>query len=129
MKTEYDSFTKDKEISYLGIIDDIMINKLGFRLNNGGTRYLRKLIIYLYKNDKEEYSIDAEIKNFIKEKKLSINPRSFRNKIDYAVNNLRIDKVKKNFEEVFGIKYDPMELTVKNIVDTIMFRLYKNNKI
>ena len=39
MKTEYDISTKDKEVSYLELVDEILFSKLGLKPANSGSRY------------------------------------------------------------------------------------------
>ena len=48
MITKYDISTKDKDVSYIEFVD-MILDRLGFRRNNVGTRFLREFVIYLYK--------------------------------------------------------------------------------
>ncbi len=128
MKTEYDISTKEKRISYLEIVDDILYNKLGFKLTNSGTKYLRDLIIYIYIKNEYEYSFERELKLFLREKNMKTNFKTVKSKIVYAINNVKKDKVESGFYSVFQTEYDPYYLSIKNIVSTtlVLLEKYKN---
>ena len=44
MITKYDISTKDKDVSYIEFVD-MILDRLGFRRNNVGTRFLREFEI------------------------------------------------------------------------------------
>ena len=126
MKIEYDISTKDeKEVSYIDLIDTIL-DKLGFNKANNGTRLLRKFIIYVYLKDPLDIDIKREINAFIRDNKLNTNYNSVKQRIQYAIYNCNIDKMKKNFYAVFHNEYDYYFLSVKNMVNFILNVLEKN---
>ena len=119
MKTEYDISTKEKEISYISYVDTILDN-LGFNKANNGTRLLRKFIIYVYFKDPFELNIKREMNAFIRDKNINITYHNFYKRIQYAIDNSDIDKMKKNFYLVFHLNYDYFYLKVKYIVNLIL---------
>ena len=127
MKTEYDISTKEKEISYLDIVDDILYTQLGLKPANGGTKYLRDLIIYIYNKNEYDYIIDKELKMFIKEKNIKKNPKTIKSKMVYAINNSRREKIEKNFYYVFKTDYDSYYLSIKNVVNASIIILKNAN--
>lgn len=128
MKTEYDISTKEKEISYLDFVDDILYSKLGLKPANSGSRYLKELIIYIYEKNVYEFMIEREIKKFIIDKKMNTNFRTIKSKITYAINNGRRDIIKENFYYIFKTDYDSYFISIKNIVNAIMIMLENNYK-
>ena len=125
MKTEYDISTKEKEMSYLLLVDFILYSKLGFRPANSGSRYLKEIIIYIFEKETEDYSIESEIKEYIKKKKINKNYKTIKSKIIYSINNVKKDIIKKNFQEVFRVEYDVYYLSTKNIIE-LMINLLEN---
>ena len=114
MQKIYDNSTKDKELSYYV---DILLDKLGFRKNTLGTKYLRDLILFIYFNNVYDIFIDKACINFLKSKNIMhISKKNFINRLDYAIKNVDIDKFQKNFYSIFHIEYDIYYLSVKNIV-------------
>ena len=126
MKTEYDICTKEKRISYLEFVDDILINKLGLRITTAGTKYLRELIIYIYLKDPFEIFIDKEIKCFLKDNNINKSFTNVKSKIRYAIDYADTNKTRKNFYLIFGNEYDSYFLTTKHIVETIINLMNKN---
>lgn len=126
MKTEYGISTKEKEISYLDFLDDILYSKLGFKPANSGTRYLRGLIIYIYKKNDYEYKVEKELKLFMMENNINTSFKTAKSKMVYALNNISKDKVEKNFYYVFKTEYNPYYLTIKNLVDSIINLMNRN---
>ena len=120
MKTEYDVLTKDKEISCSEIVDDILYSKLGLKPANNGTRYLRDLILYIYKKNPYEFGVDKEIQLFLKERRINQNYKTVKSKMIYAINNARKDKLKENFYYVFKTDYDTYFISLKNIIKAII---------
>ena len=123
MKTEYDISTKEKEVSCLELIDNILYSKLGLKPANGGTRYLRDLIFYIYNKNNYEYIVEKELKMFIKEKNIKCNYKTVKSKIVYAINNARSESIEKNFYYVFKTDYDAYYLTLKNVVNATIIIL------
>lgn len=116
MKTSYD-YTKDERYKscekfiYNSLID------LGFRVTNVGTMYLKALILFAYFNNYYEINVTKIVKDFMKYKNIDyISYRTFINCIDYTINNVDYEMFKKNFEEVFYIKFDEYYLSSKNIL-------------
>ncbi len=125
MKTEYDISTKEKEISCLELVDDILYGKLGLKPSNGGTKYLRDLILYIYAKNNYEFCVENELRLFIKEKNLKCNFKTVKSKIVYAINNARKECLEKNFYYVFKSDYNFYYLSIKNIVNAIICHLDK----
>ena len=80
-----DISTKDKEVSYIEFID-MMLDRLGFRKNNVGTRFLREFVIYLYKKNPLEIIINDEIGEFLVERNIkNLTIINFIRRINYAI--------------------------------------------
>ncbi len=125
MKTKYGISTKDKEVSYIGLIDTIL-DLLGFNKVNNGTRMLRKFIMYVYLKDPFDINVKREINAFIKDKKINSNYYNMNKRFQYAISNCDIDKMKNNFYMVFHNEYDYYYLTVKTMINFILNVLEKN---
>jgi len=125
MKTEYDIYTKEKEVSYISLVDTIL-DSLGFNKANNGTRLLRKFIIYIFLKDPVEIDIKREINAFIKENGMNNNFENVYKRFQYAIYNCDYEKMKNNFYVVFSIEYDYYFLSVKNMVNFILSVLEKN---
>ena len=82
MITKYDISTKDKDVSYIEFVD-MILDRLGFRRNNVGTRFLREFVIYLYK--KNPLAAKAVAENANKSVK-TITIETIRLKIFFIVN-------------------------------------------
>lgn len=114
MKPLYDNSTKDKELSYY---IETSLDKLGFRKNTLGTKYLKDFILFIFKEDVYEIFIDKLSVKFIKFMKIEhISSKNFITRIDYSIKNADIQKFKNNFYSVFKVEYDIYYLTIKNIV-------------
>lgn len=124
MKTEYDISTKEKEVSYISLVDTIL-NILGFNKSNNGTRLLRELVIYIYLKDPFYIDIKHEINSFIRDNKINTNYYNINKRIQYAIYNCDYDKMKSNFYVVFRTEYDYYFLSVKNMVNFILNVLEK----
>lgn len=128
MKFEYDVSTKDKEMSYINFVDMILF-KLGFRVNTLGTKYLRNIIVYIYMKNPFDFYIEKECKSYFEENNIkNINYHSFVQRMDYSIKNVDINKFKSNFEDIFRIDYDIYYLSVKNIVMLVLNLLERNSK-
>lgn len=125
MKTKYDISTKDKEVSYISIVDTIL-DLLGFNKANNGTRLLREFIIYIYSKDLLEIDVKREINAFIKDNKMNNNFNNVYKRFQYAIYNSDCDKMKRNFYIVFHVEYDYYFLSVKNMVNFILNVLEKS---
>ena len=126
MKTKYDISTKDKEISYICFVDDIL-DKLGFCKNISGTKMLRKIIIYIYFKDSFSINLKKEINDYIKENNINMNYIVFRSYLDYAITNTDKEKMKKNFKTIFNLEYNYYYLSVKYIVSLIINMMERKN--
>lgn len=129
MITEYDISTKDKEVSYIEFVD-MILDRLGFRKNNVGTRFLREFVIYLYKkNPFEIIIINNEIEEFLIEKNITnLTVINFIKRINYAIQYADNTKMKDNFFNVFHTQYDSYYLTPKTFIILILNMLEKNRK-
>lgn len=119
MKTEYGISTKDKEVSYNGLVDTIL-DSLGFNKANNGTRLLRKFIIYIYLKNPFEIDVKKEITEFIEDNKIAHTYSNVYKRIQYAIYNCDIDKMKSNFYIVFHVEYEYYFLSVKRMIIFIL---------
>ena len=67
-----------------------------------------------------ELNIKREMNAFIRDKNINITYHNFYKRIQYAIDNSDIDKMKKNFYLVFHLNYDYFYLKVKYIVNLIL---------
>ena len=126
MITEYDISTKDKEVSYIEFVD-IILDRLGFRRNNVGTRFLREFVIYLYNKNPFEIIINNEIEEFLTERNIkNLTIINFIKRINYAIQYADITKLKNNSFNVFHTQFDFYYLTPKNFIILILNVLEKN---
>ena len=126
MVTKYDISTKDKEVSYIEFVD-MILDRLGFRKNNVGTRFLRELVIYLYKKNPFEILINNEIEEFLKEREIkNLTIINFIKRIDYAIRYADIKKIEDNFFKVFHTEYYSYYLTPKSFIILMLNVLEKN---
>lgn len=116
MKNSYD-YTKDEKYkSYEKLIYDSLI-KLGFRITNVGTMYLKDLILCAYFNNYYEINVSKLVKDYMKYKKIDyISYKTFINCIDYSIKNLDYTKMKIYFRIIFDITYDSYYFSTKNIL-------------
>ncbi len=111
-----DISTKDKEVSYIEFID-MMLDRLGFRKNNVGTRFLREFVIYLYKKNPLEIIINDEIGEFLVERNIkNLTIINFIRRINYAIQYADRKKMKDNFFNIFYTEFDLYYLTPKNFI-------------
>lgn len=128
MVTEYDISTKDKEVSYIEFID-MILDILGFRKNNVGTRFLREFIIYLYKKNPFEIIINNEIEEFLNERNIKhLTIINFIKRINYAIQYADNQKMKDNFFNVFHTQFDYYYLTPKSFI-ILMLNVLEKNRI
>ena len=126
MVTKYDISTKDKEVSYIEFVD-MILDRLGFRKNNVGTRFLREFVIYLYKKNPFEILINNEIEEFLKEREIkNLTIINYIKRIDYAIRYADIKKIEDNFFKVFHTEYDSYYLTPKSFIILMLNVLEKN---
>lgn len=126
MITEYDISTKDKEVSYIEFVD-MILDRLGFRKNNVGTRFLREFVIYLYKKNPFEIIINNEIEEFLAERNITnLTVINFIKRINYAIQYADSQKMKSNFFNVFHSQFDSYYLTPKNFIILILNVLEKD---
>lgn len=116
MKNVYDSFTKDEELSYRLFLKTIF-EKLGFRKNVMGTKYLIELILFTYEQDYFTIFLNRICADYLRYKNIhSISQKQFLDNITYAIKNVDIYKFKNNFYEVFHTEYTVYYLSPKNIL-------------
>lgn len=126
MVTKYDISTKDNEVSYIEFVD-MILDRLGFRKNNVGTRFLREFVIYLYKKNPFEILINNEIEEFLKEREIkNLTIINFIKRIDYAIRYADMKKIEDNFFKIFHTEYDSYYLTPKNFIILMLNVLEKN---
>lgn len=126
MITEYDISTKDKEVSYIEFVD-MILDRLGFRKNNVGTRFLREFVIYLYRKNPFEIIINNEIEEFLTERNIkNLSIINFIKRIDYAIQYVNNTKMKDNFFNVFHTQFDYYYLTPKTFIILMLNVLEKN---
>ena len=127
MKTSYD-YTKDERYkSYEQLVYDSLI-KLGFRITNVGTFYLKDLILFIYFNNYYEISITKVVNDFMKVNKIDyISSRTFINCMIYSINNYDQNLFKNGFKSVFSIEYDYYYCSVKNLI-VLYVNLLKKKK-
>ena len=125
MKTEYDISTKDKEISYICFVDNIL-DKLGFCQNVSGTKMLRR-IIYIYIKDSFSINLKKEINNYIRENNINMSYIVFRSYLDYAITNTNKEIMKRNFKNIFNMEYDCYYLSVKYFISMIINLMERRN--
>lgn len=117
MNLVYDISTKDNSISPYSIFIDQTLDKLGFRKNTLGTKYLKELILYTYTNNIYNIFINRICKKYLLDKQLNtISETMFLDNIKYAIKNVDIYKFKNNFHKIFNTEYDIYYLSTKNIV-------------
>ena len=124
MKTKYDISTKEKEISYVVFIDELL-GKLGFKKNINGTKLLRELIIYLYIKDPFTIDIKKEITNLINQRGINISYDNYIKRIQYSIGYADISKMNKNFKQVFKTDFDYYYLSAKTLIILILSILEK----
>lgn len=116
MITKYDISTKDKDVSYIEFVY-MILDRLGFRRNNVGTRFLREFVIYLYKKNPLEIIINDEIEEFLVERNIKkITIINFIRRINYAIQYADSKKMKDNFLNVFHTEFDLYYLTPKTFI-------------
>lgn len=116
MITKYDISTKDKDVSYIEFVD-MILDRLGFRRNNVGTRFLREFVIYLYKKNPLEIIINDEIGEFLVERNIkNLTIINFIRRINYAIQYADRKKMKDNFFNIFYTEFDLYYLTPKNFI-------------
>ena len=125
MKTSYD-YTKDEKYnSYEKLVYESLI-KLGFRLTNVGTLYLKDLILFVYFNDYYEISLTKIVNDFMKINNIDyISSRTFINCMIYSINNYDQDLFDNNFKRIFNIEYDYYYCSVKNLI-VLYINMLKN---
>ena len=123
MKISYD-YTKDKKYkSYEKTIYNSLI-KLGFRITNVGTTYLKDLILFAHFQNCYEINITKLAKEFMQYKNIDyISYKTFINSIDYAVKNVDNKKFKNNFEKVFDVEFDEYYNSAKILI-MIFFNMF-----
>lgn len=109
--------TKEKELVSYELFIETSLDKLGFRKNTLGTKYLKDLILFTFNQKIYNIFINRISTEFLKEKKIEyISEKKFLDNINYAIKNVDYQKFKNNFNIVFKAEYDIYYLSTKNIV-------------
>ncbi len=128
MRYSYDISTKDKEISYVNLVDKYLLD-LGFGFNKNGTKYLRDLILTAYFLQDYKFEIKHFVKEFFEINKITaITQKEFIKCINYSINNVDSYKSKDNFYQVFGVHYDFYYFTTRNMVILFLRLLEKTER-
>lgn len=127
MKISYNS-TKDKSLNSYEYVLFTNLLKLGFKINNLGTKYLIKLLVFIIENqvytDVEDINIDYICSKFLKANpQITISKRGFKGRLEYAINNVDISKLKNNFNKVLNIEYDYDLVTLKNLIILFLYNI------
>ncbi len=105
---------KPKQIIFIfNILRDI-----GLNTSHKGTKYINKAVQMLIVIDNDIVKIKdiySNISNFYG----NITPKQVKNDISYALNSRAEEKTEKNFEKIFGFKYDQYYFTNKTIIEEI----------
>ena len=109
--------TKEKELVSYELFVETSLDKLGFRKNTLGTRYLKDLILFAFNQNYYDIFIEKISIEFLKFKNINhISKKNFITRIDYAIKNVDYSKLKNNFYSIFHSEYDIYYLSPKNIV-------------
>ena len=125
MKIKYNASQIDN-IDYCEHVLFTYLVKLGFKVNNLGTKYLVKMILFAVSNhlytNIEDISIDFVCTKFLKQNpQINISQRGFKGRLEYAVSNVDSTKLKKNFSSIFDLEYDYSLVTLKNIAMLLLY--------
>ena len=109
--------TKEKELVSYELFVETSLDKLGFRKNTLGTRYLKDLILFAFNQNYYDIFINKFSIEFLNSKNINhISKKNFITRIDYAIKNIDYSKLKNNFYSIFHAEYDIYYLSPKNIV-------------
>lgn len=116
MKSSYD-YTKDERYkSYEKFVYTSLL-KLGFKLTNVGTMYLKDLILFAYFNNYYEIYITRIVNDYMISKNINyITYRTFINCIVYSIDNLDQKIFDSNFKNIFDMEYDCLNISIKNMI-------------
>lgn len=95
-----------------------ILRDLGFIMSLKGTKLLNKAIQVVIKSDNEFISVE-EVYHILALNYTCFNTAQIRNAIKYAIDTRSEEKTAKNFESIFGYKYDKECLTNKSIIEEI----------
>ena len=109
--------TKEKSLVSYELFIETSLDKLGFRKNTLGTKYLKDLILFTYEQNIYNIFINRISSDYLEYKQLNhISQKMFLDNINYAIKNVDYQKFKDNFYFVFHSEYDIYYLSTKNIV-------------
>ena len=109
--------TKEKSLVSCELFIETSLDKLGFRKNTLGTKYLKDLILFTYEQNIYNIFINRISSDYLEYKQLNhISQKMFLDNINYAIKNVDYQKFKDNFYSVFHSEYDIYYLSTKNIV-------------
>ncbi len=118
MKSEYDTFTKDKvTVSYLLYA---MLFELGLSPSNIGTIYLKEIIEYITLNNLYDSSYKEILQLFIEEKHYEL--KKVKTNIKNALYRIDYTKTKKNFYKYFNIEFDSYYLSPSKFINLIALK-------
>lgn len=122
MNIIYDTCTKDKnKLSYC-VLEYLL--KLGFNPAVKGTILFRNLIVYIYVNDLEIYTIKSVCKVLANVHKCS--DIVVYKSIVYSIQNIDYQKAKNNFFNVLNVEYNINYLMPKSLATLIKNKLDRN---
>ena len=125
MRYSYDISTKDKEISYVRLVEKDLLT-LGFGLNKNGTKYLRDLILTAFFLQEYDFFIDDTIECFFRINGITnISKENFSQRIYYAIQNANRGMLKDNFYSVLGVYFDYEFICIKNFITLFITKLEK----
>lgn len=117
MNSPYDASTKEKDLVSYELFIDNSLDKLGFRKNTLGTKYLKDLILYIFSKNIYDLFVDRICIEFLEYKEIKhISKKNFITRIEYAIQNVDNIKFKNNFKSVFKTEYDIYYKTPKNLI-------------
>lgn len=109
--------TKEKSLVSCELFVETSLDKLGFRKNTLGTKYLKDLILFTYHKKIYNIFINRISLDYLEHKQLNyISQKMFLDNINYAIKNVDYQKFKNNFYSIFHSEYDIYYLSTKNIV-------------
>ena len=118
--------TKEKSLVSYELFIETSLDKLGFRKNTLGTKYLKDFILFTFNQNYYDIFIDKITLEFLKSKNIThISKKNFITRIEYAIKNVDYQKFKNNFYSVFHTEYDIYYLSPKNIVILFISALEK----
>ncbi len=118
MKSEYDTYTKDKvKVSYSLYS---MLFELGLNPSNKGTIYLKEIIEYIILNSLYDYSYKEILQLFIDEKHYEL--KNIKSNIKNTLYRIDYRKTKNNFNKYLNIEFDTYYLSPSKFINLIALK-------